>query len=73
MVDSISGSTVRASTMNGYMYDGSGNYTNSLFSTTVTGGNVFNLSARKFINAYTINGDFVGGKYDGIQYKIHLQ
>ena len=61
MVDSISGSTVTGVTMNGYMYDGSGNYTNSLFSTTVTGGNVFHLSARKFINAYTITGDFVVG------------
>lgn len=61
MVKSISGSAITGVTMNGYMYDGSGNYTSSLFSTTLTGGNVFHISARKFINAYTITGDFVTG------------
>ena len=61
MVTAISGASVTGILMCEYMYDGSGAYTSTMIGTGISAGNVQHISSRKFLNQYTIMGDFVSG------------
>lgn len=53
--------TISGLLMTGYIYDASGHYTGSLYSTTLTGTTVMHISCRKFFSTRTIEGDFTSG------------
>jgi len=66
--------TISALLMTGYVYnDATGVFASYLVDTVLASGNVLHISCRKFLNAWTITGDFTAGSttVSNVKYKIN--